>query len=397
MPFLRNANDKHSARCVSWSAAFVALSIIFGLSGVAARTTIAPLPLPQNLTIDPEGERPMMVMGDDTVAASATDSNHHELQRVVVWHRGSPSRASHLPSDSDYQALGAITGDGTVYVNSGLQDHGAMQPVFWTVLSYRGSSPRRVSLPDCGLHGYTIGAPIVEAASGQVLGLNFGEGYPPDFDAIRAGSWAPHAAVLDAQGCRVIGRATVRAIAGRFAAGFRGYLGSAMVPLGFNTVQQRFVAVIWRDGRLRELGAGVALGVNSQGVCVGATAFPGQSETGGFTEITTTNGQPAVSHTYRFAVPHAALWRTDGTRIVLETGRSVAYAIDGGERVIGMLQDPTGRHYAFLWQDGVLRRLEDIVRAHHWRFESAYAFTPDGGILGIGTHDGVASAFILHL
>ena len=87
----------------------------------------------------------------------------------------------------------------------------------------------------------------------------------------------------------------------------------------------------------------------------------------------------------------------NGTAILLAKERSVAYAIDDGGRVIGTLQDSAGKHYAFVWHDGALRRLNDIMHTPRWRFESAYAFTPDGGILGIGTHDGVATAFIVHL
>src|ERR1700736_893758 len=85
------------------------------------------------------------------------------------------------------------------------------------------------------------------------------------------------------------------------------------------------------------------------------------------------------------------------TRHPISSSRSAAYAIDDRDRVIGTLQDRTGRHYAFVWRTGVLRRLDDVVRAPQRRFESAYAFTDDGGILEIGTHDGVPTAFIVHL
>jgi hypothetical protein len=58
-----------------------------------------------------------------------------------------------------------------------------------------------------------------------------------------------------------------------------------------------------------------------------------------------------------------------------------------------MVQDDDGRHYAFLWQNGTLRRLDDVVRARNWRFECGYAFGPDGAIVGIGTYRGSPAVF----
>jgi hypothetical protein len=39
--------------------------------------------------------------------------------------------------------------------------------------------------------------------------------------------------------------------------------------------------------------------------------------------------------------------------------------------------------------------LEDLVHDPDWRFESAYAFGPDGSIAGIGVYRGTAAGFIL--
>jgi hypothetical protein len=60
-----------------------------------------------------------------------------------------------------------------------------------------------------------------------------------------------------------------------------------------------------------------------------------------------------------------------------------------------MLEDDAGRHYAYLWENGVLRRLDDVARAPQWRFECAYAFGPGGWIVGTGTYRGTPAGFIL--
>ncbi|MDQ6780321.1 MAG: hypothetical protein M3Z37_04095, partial [Candidatus Eremiobacteraeota bacterium] len=193
----------------------------------------------------------------------------------------------------------------------------------------------------------------------------------------------------------VIGRANLRAVRGTYAAGFRGYLGKVLAPTNVNPQQQRYVAVRWRRHQLSELGEGVAFDVNSRGICVGATAPPGDEST---FSLSSSFGANHSSATYAFGTPKAVIWHRNGSATMLEPYyRSVAYALDEDDRVVGMLHDADGKHYAFIWRHGVLRRLDDLVQAPRWRFESAYGFTSDGGILGIGTHDGVATAFIVHL
>jgi hypothetical protein len=60
-----------------------------------------------------------------------------------------------------------------------------------------------------------------------------------------------------------------------------------------------------------------------------------------------------------------------------------------------MIEGDDGRHHAFLWQAGRLQLLDDIAHAAGWHFESAYAFSPDGSIAGIGVFRGTATAFLM--
>ncbi len=85
-----------------------------------------------------------------------------------------------------------------------------------------------------------------------------------------------------------------------------------------------------------------------------------------------------------------------GRRIDLapKSPRSVAYGVSDNGTVVGMLSDAKGRHFAFRWRNGLLRRLDDLPHPPGWRFESAYAVTGDGSIAGIGTQHGVPKIFV---
>jgi hypothetical protein len=142
---------------------------------------------------------------------------------------------------------------------------------------------------------------------------------------------------------------------------------------------ERFAAVLYHNGRVRELGSGEAFDVTAGGVAVGSDRPP--IDVGPMTDA-----------------PHAILWRDARTvRLAPQARESVAYAIDASYRVIGALVGSDGRHYAFLWERNRLHLLDELAPHRGWRFEGAYRFTADGGIVGIGTHDGVASAYILHV
>jgi probable HAF family extracellular repeat protein len=238
-----------------------------------------------------------------------------------------------------------------------------------------------VHFPPCILTGRAAD-PIVEGAGENELAVTF---TPASAILNLDDDFAPNAAIITFDKCDVIGRGTILSIRGKYAAGFQGYYGVRLVPANIEGDWQHYVAVRWVDRKLELLGEGVALSVNSHGVCVGYHTISTENKNG------CSACPPSV--TWR-----AVLWRQDGSPSVLESNlNSAAYAVDDDGRVVGMVQDSAGRHFAFLWHGGELKRLDDLVKAPRWRFESAYGFTPDGGILGIGTHDGVAAAFIVHL
>ena len=371
-----------------------AMLLAFAPLVAAASPSVRPLYLPPGATIEPEGKSVLMMSRQGIVAA--TIEYDGARQRVAIWRNGN-RKVLDMVDQSDggtpFQTLGALAPDGTLYVNNGNIGDVAMR-VSYRTLVYQGDSWHEYTYPHCDLSGDT-GDPIVQAIDGGRLAVTFLSPESVDLDKAAAGVDAPNAAIIDETGCRVIGRANLLAIRGDYAVGFRGYWGKALGPTNVNVQDQTFKVVRWDGHSLSELGEGVAFGVESNGVSVGASAPTGDENV----IMTVTRGPAGTSsNIHQFGIPYAELWDTAGSGLMLPSkARSVAYAIDENGRVAGMLRDEDGNHYAFLWQQGYLQRLDDLVQAPRWRFESAYGFTPDGGIIGIGTHDGIATAFIVYV
>jgi hypothetical protein len=162
-----------------------------------------------------------------------------------------------------------------------------------------------------------------------------------------------------------------------YSAGYTAYIANVPAPSNVVSSSERFTAMRWHERERQPLGSGVALAINAAGAAAGSDVPPGRGS--------------AFN-----ALPHAQFWPSPGKAIELAPNvpQSVAYAIDDRSRIAGMLEDG-GRHYAFIWENGTLRRLDDIAAADGWRLESAYAFTRTGGIAGIGTYRGTAEAFVI--
>jgi hypothetical protein len=192
-----------------------------------------------------------------------------------------------------------------------------------------------------------------------------------------SGQYAPVVLHLRSNECLNMGNGVALGTAGLYTAGYTAYINGVPAPSNVVSQSERFVAMRWHDRTREPLGTGVAIATNAAGNAAGADVPPGKGA--------------AFD-----AAPHARVW-IDGAMIepANSSAASVAYAIDSRNRAIGMLEDNEGRHYAFLWENGRLRRLDDLVRAPGWRFESGYAFTPGGGIAGIGTYYGNAAAFVV--
>jgi probable HAF family extracellular repeat protein len=378
--------------------AIISTSLIMGAlvscPGLAS-IRVQSLPLPPGATIAREGDRVQIVSRGNIIAATV---DMDQIHRVAIWQRGHvhvlPIVKKFTLGGPNFRVLGAVTTDGKTYVNAGYSFNGAYSGIKYYIFLFNGKSYSEVSLPHCDLRGEP-GEPIVEDVSDDSLAVTFQSPSFIDLTNVDTGRYAPNAAIVTGGTCVVVGRATIVAIHGRYAVGFQGYLGSTVAPTNVQVDQQASVAVRWVDHEMQRLGNGVAFGVNSLGQAVGATMSPDYVGGSVYLGNGMVGGKPGLPQP---AQPHAILWGTDGTSILLiPKFRSIAYAIADDGRVIGTFQDSTGRHFAFVWKAGLLRRLDDIALDRRWHFESAYAFTSDGGIVGIGRHDGVASLFVLHL
>ncbi len=192
--------------------------------------------------------------------------------------------------------------------------------------------------------------------------------------------------------CTVLGTGIATGVRGGNVVGYLGYLDGFPAPMYVNLMVQQMHAMRWYDGRVNELGTGVPFATTSGGFAAGATALPGHAGEFAYGNFFGPAGR------YEFPIPHAAAWDANGRRILLvqNDSRSVAWDVADDATVVGMLQERDGKHYAFRWRSGRAQRLDDLAHPAGWRFESAYAIGADGAIAGIGTHDGVAAAFVWH-
>jgi hypothetical protein len=298
-----------------------------------AIVTVRMLALPPHATIDPFGARSLMsVSADGDVRATATVNGY--LTRTLVW-RGNTSRPAAAPPD----------------------------PVLGDLRRLCENFPQSSTGPVVA-GTLADGSTVATMESPAVVDLDD-----------TSGQYAPVVLHLRSNECLNMGNGVALATAGLYTGGFESYVGGVPAPSNVVSQNERYVAMRWHDRTREPLGSGVVLAVNALGNAAGSDVPPGKGA--------------AFA-----AAPHARIWLGGSALEPAENApASVAYAIDARNRVAGMLQDADGRHYAFLWKDGSLRRIDELVRAPGWRFECGYAFTPAGGIVGIGTYRGNAAAF----
>jgi hypothetical protein len=191
-----------------------------------------------------------------------------------------------------------------------------------------------------------------------------------------SGQYAPVVLHLRSNQCLNMGNGVALGTAGLYAAGYTAYINGVPAPSNVVSQKERFVAMRWHELTREPLGTGVAIAIDAAGNAAGADVPPGEGAA--------------------YDAPHARIWSGGSTIAPADSApASVAYAIDSRDRVTGMIEDGQTHHYAFIWENGTLRRLDDIAHAPDWRFECGYAFTSDGGIVGIGTYRGNAAAFLI--
>lgn len=327
------------------------------IASLVLAATVIRLPMPKAATIDPFGARSLMAVArDGAIAATLTVRGY--AKRIVLWPRSGGYRLLPQPG-----TIAAFDENDALLVNTTQPER----------ISARFQS-EPIDLSACERFPQLSMGPLVTGTLGNgALVATMQSPAIVDLDD-RSGQRAPVVLYLRSGQCINLGNGIALATNGLYSAGYAAFIGSVPAPSNVWTAGERFVALRWRERARHALGAGIAIAVNALGAAVGADTLPGMAYG---------------------STPHAMLWPSSGARIALDPRGplSVAYAVDDRGRVTGMLEDARGRHYAFLWRDGNLRRLDDLVRAPGWRFECGYAFAPDGAIVGIGTYRGSPAGF----
>lgn len=357
--------------------------------------------LPAGFTVKPESEtQQIAATADGTIVALAQATDPSLRFRALRWTRpGQPAMFTplNLVSEGDTRTFPQSVAAGSgIYVTAAAIFSGAYSGTSTEVQQWTQSGAARWSLPTCvrsgddrDQHAYDVDDDGRVAITMDMTGQG---SYLAMSDT--GSDYAPYAYVVRGASCRNLGRGTVDAVRGQWAAGYRGYLDGHLAPDNLNRVIQTTMAVRWYGTNAVELGNGDALAVNSSGVAVGADAVPGRFDfmQGNFFS------KDGTAHTYRSPIPHAVVWDLHGRPhwIAPRAQRSVAYDIADDGTVVGMLVASDGRHYAFRFRNGVLARLDDLPHPKGWRFESAYTISSDGTIAGIGTFDGTPMVFSWH-
>ncbi|HTA39957.1 MAG TPA: hypothetical protein VK760_12820 [Candidatus Acidoferrales bacterium] len=347
---------------------------------LALAFTVRALALPPHSTIDPFGARPLMAVSrDGTVAATVIIGGFST--RVAVWNAAGGWHLLASPAlppgvDTVELTVAGFDANGALLANASASYGTAVRRMHDVAFRARGAAlsaldfstcPYLPRSPGAAIAGfYTDGDAIATLQSQELVDIN-------DL----SGQLAPIVVRMRGTECAYLGNGTAIATAGPYAVGYAGYVGN--VPQSPSVVtKQRYVALRWHGDERKVLGAGEALALSADGSAAGADAPPGLGPSYG-------------------VVPHARLWPASGDPIDLDAGPSlsVGYALDANGRVAGMIEDADGRHHAFLWQAGRMQLLDDIAHAADWRFESAYAFGPDGSIVGIGVYREKATGFVL--
>lgn len=326
----------------------------------SASPSIRMLPLPRNASIDPFGDRALMAASHDGwIAATLTIGGF--AKRVILWRPNGTYRLFETPSSQ----AGFDTSD-SLLLNAG-------RPARVS----RDSPADSIDTSTCESFPQLSSGPVLAGAlrNGALIATMLS---PPVVDLDdTSGSRAPVALYLWSGHCYNMGNGIALGTDGLYSAGYVAYIANVPAPSNAISEKERFVATRWLVRTGQSLGSGVAIAVNADGTTVGADAPPGDLA-------------------YEFS-PHALLWQPGHatTEVAPGSAVSVAYAVDEKGRVAGMLEDARGRHYAFIWENGRVQRLDDIVGASDWRFECAYAFAPNGAIVGIGRYRGRPAAFVV--
>jgi len=327
--------------------------------------------LPPGALIEAQDNRPLVsanVAG--TVAVTVVFSNATRFRRrIVIWSPSGVRRTLEPPATRvATSGVEPATLDAVVAPNNavyGIVEYpfdGAYIGSARHLFRWHNNSHEEIVLQNCGgsdrFTPMTVGPDGRIALAGRYDSFN-DEILPPT-----------KAIVLEGLACRSLGDGWITAINGPFAAGYRGPLANraARAP------EEHLVAVRWTNTSARELGPGIALGINPHGIAVGADG--------------------PINDSSRHPKPF--VWFANGSKHFLPARAGIAYAINkSGRTIVGTTFDDRGQS-AVRWREGRMERLDDFLTPHSgWHLVVAYGMTTDGAIYGLGEINGRHAVFVL--
>lgn len=192
---------------------------------------------------------------------------------------------------------------------------------------------------------------------------------------------------------------------------------------GFSDTPNNHHAFLWQKGTMTDLTPGqdeesVALSINNQGQMVGwiqklphleqaaywsqgKTTLLGSLPRGTLSDANCINnaGQIVGNVNVLFGKEQTFLWTSKQGMVRLNApggGNSKASGINNRGQIVGFYNLPPHVPHACLWQQGVVKDLNDLIPPHSgWVFKSAKAINDRGQITGIGQINGKNHAFLL--
>ncbi len=375
---------------------FVLVTALGFLMASESGANISVYVLPGNTAVAPSGFEKAVRVGTHGLLAASQSGRIVRLspspEAIIAAPTAKPVDSDGSPAEPlthRFLSLGAIARGGTLIGNAAYS-YGDATSAFGQTWVFPSGRPPHLFLSDsCGRYhkkrfeprGFDDYDETVYDAKGEDIDVTESPNiYKSDISWPDRGAWAPYAFKVRRGRCDYYGRAVMFASTGDYSVGYREYHGAYLSSSTLAAAPEtRDVAVRWRGNQLTELGPGVALDVAADGTAVGADAYSTYD----------LGNEPYV---------HARLWSASGavTRIASDATASIAHAIDARHRVAGVLLRHN-RYYAFLWQNGATRTIDDLVRDANWHFEAAFDFAPDGRIAGSGTYRGHPAVFLVNV
>jgi probable HAF family extracellular repeat protein len=189
--------------------------------------------------------------------------------------------------------------------------------------------------------------------------------------------------------------------------------------VGATVVSGKYHAILWSGGSAQDLGgltgptmtgSSFAKAINDDGQIAGYTqdnaglghAFLMANGTAvdlGLTnsEAYAINNNGDIVGKFGFSAARAFLYKADGTTVTLSNSTSIASDINDSGSIVGSTKGFTGSYRAFLYSDGTLQNLNDMIDSSSgWTLTDANAISDTGWITGTGTNAlGQTHAFLL--